>query len=100
MHTLTKAEINWRAIIYLAIAFLTPIQAILAANKPITPDVWLAAVIASLITLRAFMDKSAAQGEGAMPMEVEVMNTPDNAVPTAETHEESTMKATAIVGER
>lgn len=84
MHTLTQAEINWRAIIYLAIAFLTPIQTVLAASKPLTADVWLAAFIAGLITLRAFMDKSAAQGVSAAPVEVEVMNTTDNAVPTAE----------------
>lgn len=59
--TVSKQGYYARMILYAAIAFLTPIGAVLAAGKPITPADYVAAAIATLVALRAYIDKSPAQ---------------------------------------
>lgn len=62
-NTISKVGYYARLFIYAAIAFLTPVGAVLASGKPLGAAEYVAAAVATLIAVRAFIDKSPAQVE-------------------------------------
>jgi hypothetical protein len=63
-----QSHSNFRAVLYCAIAFLTPVGAALEAEQANWPAVVVGATVAALVALRAYIDQSASQVE-IMPPE-------------------------------
>ena len=62
---MSKLEVIYRRLLYIALATLTPIGAAVQSGQPLDGKVWVAVAISVAVTLRAFEDKSTAQVETA-----------------------------------
>lgn len=56
-----------RGLVLVSLAILTPIGAALEAGKPLDNSVWVSAIIAALVALRAFLDQSLSRIDDTSP---------------------------------